>query len=89
MVRQLRNRGGLNGLILANGGVLTHQHALCLSTQPRKSSTLAYPPENPLPEYVTDLRVPSVIAEAEGEAIVEVNPTFVASFTTESPIHLP
>lgn len=74
MVRQLRGRGGRNGLILANGGVVTYQHALCLSTQPPRSSTLAYPPENPLAEYVTDLRVPSVAAEAEGEAIVEVNP---------------
>lgn len=78
MVRQLRGRGGHNGLILANGGVLTYQHALCLSTQPPRSSTLAYPPENPLPEYVPDLRVPSVTAEAEGEVIVEVNLKFAS-----------
>ena len=74
MVRQLRSRDGHNGLILANGGVLTCQHALCLSTQPRRSSNPAYPPENPLPEYVPDLRVPSVTVEPEGEAIVEVKP---------------
>ena len=45
MTRQLRskkgqvsdrkNAGVLNGLILANGGVLTYQHVVCLSTKPR------------------------------------------------------
>ena len=74
MVRELRRGSSQHGLVLANGGVLTYQHALCLSTRPRKDGS-PYPDKNPLARYVTDIPVPIITAEAEGEAIIEVNPT--------------
>ena len=72
MVRELRKGKGQNGLILANGGVLTYQHAICLSTRPRRD-LVNYPASNPLCRYVTDLPSPSVVFKAEGEAIIEVH----------------
>lgn len=72
MVRELRNGNGENGLILANGGVLTYQHVVCLSTKSRRDGS-AYPHKNPLPRHVTDLPVPPICAQAEGEATVEVS----------------
>ena len=71
MVRQLRAGKGQNGLVLANGGVATYQHVNCLSVKPRKDDS-GYPQQNPLPEYVEDLPVPQIAAEAEGEAVIEV-----------------
>ena len=71
MVRELRLGNSQTGLILANGGVLTYQHVLCLSTQPRQDGS-NYPLSNPLPRYITDLPIPSITAHAEGEAIIEV-----------------
>ncbi|KAL2042488.1 hypothetical protein N7G274_004981 [Stereocaulon virgatum] len=76
MVRELRNRNGQHGLILANGGVLTYQHVVCLSTRPRRDGS-AYPDRNPLPFHVTDVAVPSISARADGEAVVE---TYTAEF---------
>ncbi len=72
MVRMLRTGQGRNGLILANGGMLTYQHALCLSTRPRRDGS-AYPERNPLPTHMTDIAVPAVTTHAEGEAIIEVS----------------
>ena len=72
MVRQLRTGNGKNGMVLANGGVATYQHVVCLSTRP-KADGLAYPQENPLPEYVEDLPVPQIAAQAEGDAVIEVS----------------
>ena len=71
MVRELRKGNSKTGLILANGGVLTYQHVLCLSTQPRRGGS-EYPLSNPLPRYITDLPAPSITAHAEGEAVIEV-----------------
>lgn len=73
MVRQLRGYTGAprHGLILANGGVLSYQHAICLSSCSRKDG-LPYPAENPLPEVVTDIEIPRIDVEAEGEAVIEV-----------------
>ncbi|KAF7895832.1 uncharacterized protein EAF01_009794 [Botrytis porri] len=61
MTRQLRNRRDQvsnrknavvsNGLILANGGVLTYQHVVCLSTQPRNDGK-EYQDGNPCPNMV-------------------------------------
>ncbi|QSZ29960.1 hypothetical protein DSL72_004478 [Monilinia vaccinii-corymbosi] len=63
MVRQLRkkrtqtqtsrkeNEKASHGLILANGGVLTYQHVICLSTQPR-SDGKQYQDGNPCPDVV-------------------------------------
>lgn len=71
MVRQLRRKGQSFGLVLANGGVLTYQHVVCLSSQPRKSGT-SYPTQNPLPEVLTNVPVPPTESTAEGKAIIEV-----------------
>ena len=76
MVRKLRKaKSGAeikNGLVLANGGVATHQHVVCLSSAPRPDNS-PYPESNPLPEMVTDVYVPRVLETVEGEqkAIVE------------------
>ena len=67
MTRQLRQGKGRHGLILANGGVMTYQHVLCLSTMRRRNG-LAYPDKAPFPETVTDVPVPEVDAKVEGEA---------------------
>ncbi|CAD6591207.1 MAG: hypothetical protein ASARMPREDX12_005031 [Alectoria sarmentosa] len=80
MVRQLRGGNGQNGLILANGGVLTYQHALCLSTRPRRNGS-AYPDRNPLPSHMTDIPIPKPTVQASGEAIIEASPL--------SPLHHP
>jgi hypothetical protein len=72
MARHLRNGSGRHGLILANGGVASYQHVICLSSQPRRDGS-PYPVENPLPDLITDVPVPPVDEEAEGEAVVEVS----------------
>jgi hypothetical protein len=70
MVRELRKGRGKNGLVLANGGVVTYEYVVCLSSKPRNSP---FPDRNPLPEYVTDEPIPPVDEKAEGEAVIEVS----------------
>lgn len=91
MVRELRKGNGQTGLILANGGVLTYQHVLCLSTRPRQDGS-NYPGSNPLPRYITDLHVPAITAHAEGEAItIEVRslsfPLFLPPQQPQQSVH--
>ncbi|KAF2132888.1 acetyl-CoA acetyltransferase [Dothidotthia symphoricarpi CBS 119687] len=69
MTRQLRDGKGRKGLVLCNGGVLSYQYVVILSNEPRKRGE--YPQENPLPSQITDVHVPEVMLEAEGEAVVE------------------
>jgi hypothetical protein len=69
MVRKLRKGRGKNGLVLANGGIVTYEYVVCLSSKPRNSP---FPDQNPLPEYVTDEPIPAVDEKAEGEALIEV-----------------
>ena len=73
-----RPRRRKNGLILANGGVLTYQHAICLSTHPRSMKSPEYPAKNPLSERITNIPIPelAVEEEIEGEAVIEVLYTF-------------
>ena len=71
MVRQLRTGKGKTGLILANGGWITYQHVVLLSRSPR-SDGLPYPDQAPLPKLVTDVHVPTIVEQAEGDAVVEV-----------------
>ena len=71
MTRQLRGSRSRNGLILANGGVLSYQHAVCLSSQAPKEER-PYP-DNKFPSLADSGLVPSVDFEAEGEAIIEVS----------------
>ncbi|KIX05726.1 uncharacterized protein Z518_03698 [Rhinocladiella mackenziei CBS 650.93] len=82
MTRQLRKGQGRHGLILANGGVMTYQHVICLSTMRRRSDS-PYPEQPPLPEYVTDLPVPIVDAKVEGdqEATIE---TYTVEFARDN-----
>lgn len=74
MVRRLRKlhgrREASNGLILANGGVLTTENAICLSTQPHKSHK-SYPLEDWLPARVAAPPIASAVEEGE-EAVIEV-----------------
>lgn len=72
MTRQIRQGKGTNGLVLANGGVVTYQHAICLSAQPRRDGS-PYPDKNPLPDVITDVPLPPVDEQVEGEATVEVS----------------
>lgn len=76
MTRQLRQRKSTgidsNGLILANGGVMTYQHVVILSSQPRKDRT-SYPSASPLSDIPSKDPAPTIEEEAKGEAIIEVN----------------
>ncbi|KAF2763700.1 hypothetical protein EJ03DRAFT_58393 [Teratosphaeria nubilosa] len=70
-VRRLRGGdGGVTGLVLANGGWISYQHVVCLSSSPRRDG-LPYPDRNPLPQYVSDVQVPQIADKAEGEATIE------------------
>jgi hypothetical protein len=77
MTRQLRQRKSTgvdsNGLILANGGVMTYQHVVVLSSRPRKDET-PYPSTNPLSVNPSRNPAPTIEEEAKGEAIIEVRP---------------
>jgi hypothetical protein len=72
MVRQLRRGNGKNGLVLANGGVLTHQHVICLSSRPRNDG-FPYPEAATLPDVIIDVPTLHVDRRAEGEAVIEVS----------------
>lgn len=69
MTRQLRAGKGMKGLVLCNGGVLSYQHVVILGTRPRASK---YPVDNVLPEVLSDVEVPALAEEAQGECFVEV-----------------
>jgi hypothetical protein len=76
MTRRLRARKGKTGLVLANGGVMTYQHVICLSSSPRLDGS-PYPEKPPLPDVVYDVPVPAVDAEVDGEAVIEVRRAFL------------
>ncbi|KAJ5319739.1 hypothetical protein N7508_000022 [Penicillium antarcticum] len=78
MTRQLRDRSSRNGLILANGGILSYQHAVCLSSQAPQKGRL-YPDNRSLSLLNVDM-TPSVDFEAEGKAIIE---TYTIEFTRD------
>jgi hypothetical protein len=69
MTRQLRDGKGDKGLVLCNGGVLSYQYVVILSKEPRKDGF--YPTDNPLPPQITDVPVPELIFDPDGEAVVE------------------
>ncbi|PBP25555.1 hypothetical protein BUE80_DR003461 [Diplocarpon rosae] len=77
MVRVLRRGESKTGLVLANGGMLTYQYVVCLSSQPRASP---YPDRHPLPDLVRDEPVPSIEESAEGEAVIE---TYTVEFARD------
>ena len=88
MTRQLRQRKNKSksskGLILANGGVLTYQHVVVLSSSPREDGSV-YPTINPRSAggKIVD-PAPTIAAEAKGPATIEVSchNTFNASNTS-------
>ncbi|PSK34044.1 Acetyl-CoA acetyltransferase [Elsinoe australis] len=72
MTRQLRksHKGSRkNGLVLANGGVLTYQHVTVLSSHERDDGR-SYPNEAVLPDLL-ELEAPEVEDKADGEAVIE------------------
>jgi hypothetical protein len=75
MTRQLRQRKSTgvdsNGLILANGGVMTYQHVVILSSRPKKDRS-PYPSADPLSADPSKDPAPTIEEEAKGEAIIEV-----------------
>lgn len=79
MVRRLRAGSGKTGLVLANGGWLTYQYAICLSKSPR-SDGLPYPDDNPLPVTVTDVQIPKIAEAADGDAVIE---TYTVEFNRD------
>ncbi|KAF7197908.1 hypothetical protein HII31_00622 [Pseudocercospora fuligena] len=70
MTRQLRAGKGKTGLVLANGGWVSYEHAIIISSSPR-SDGLPYPDEAPLPKVVTDVQIPPIAEQPEGDAVVE------------------
>ena len=70
MVRELRKAFGQprHGLVLANGGVLTHEYVVVLSSRPQKNHS-PYPAEF---HHKTDWYTPPFDEKAEGEANIEV-----------------
>lgn len=72
MTRRLRQGQAKNGLILANGGTVTYQHAICLSSHPRRDA-YGYPRANPLPAMITDVITPKILDMAYGDAVIEVS----------------
>jgi putative AlgH/UPF0301 family transcriptional regulator len=80
MVRRLRKLRShcetFNGLVLANGGGLATENAICLSTQPHKSHK-SYPLEDKMPVNVAAPTIVSTV-EKEEEAVIEVRiPAFM------------
>ncbi|OJJ01056.1 hypothetical protein ASPVEDRAFT_131121 [Aspergillus versicolor CBS 583.65] len=85
IARQLRTRKqspkAQNGLVLANGGVLSYHHTVILSTQPRSDS--GYPMWNPLSSHL-DEDHPAIEEQAEGSGVIE---TYTVQFGRDgSPI---
>lgn len=68
MSRQIRSRRINTGLILANGGVLSYQHALCLASRPRAASP--YPDSRISSDTIVGAS-PQVEAFPQGAAKIE------------------
>ncbi|OWP00589.1 hypothetical protein B2J93_6026 [Marssonina coronariae] len=77
MVRVLRKGESSRGLVLANGGMLTSQYVVCLSSQARTSP---YPDRNPLPAHLEGEPAPAIEEAAEGDAVVE---TYTVEFARD------
>jgi hypothetical protein len=71
MARQLRAGSARNGLILANGGFLSYQHAICISNRPRRDGS-QYPDSSIFNTTIPD-PIPPMDLEAEGKSQIEVS----------------
>ncbi|CAP86894.1 Pc20g15650 [Penicillium rubens Wisconsin 54-1255] len=78
MTRQLRGGSSRNGLILANGGVLSYQHSICLSSLPQRNES-PYPNGNGLEQAEPDSIAP-VNFEVKGPATIE---TYTVEFNRD------
>ncbi|KAM0354991.1 hypothetical protein ACHAPU_000835 [Fusarium lateritium] len=70
MTRVIRSGKYRTGLVLANGGVLSWQHAICMSAQPRKNHA-PYSKEGVLDNSQIS-QGPNIALKAQGEATIEV-----------------
>jgi hypothetical protein len=71
MTRQLRAGKGKTGLILANGGVVTYQHVVLLSSQ-APANGRRYPAAPPLSDTTeSEKHAPRIIDLAKGDAVIE------------------
>ncbi|KAL1603436.1 hypothetical protein SLS60_005023 [Paraconiothyrium brasiliense] len=78
MTRAIREGNGRTGLVLCNGGVLSYQYVVVLSKDPRREGV--YSQENPLPHEITDMEVPDIVEQPEGEATIE---TYTVEFNRD------
>ncbi|KAJ4345327.1 uncharacterized protein N0V89_011457 [Didymosphaeria variabile] len=78
MTRAIREGKGRTGLVLCNGGMLSYQYVVVLSKDPR--AVVVYPQENPLPQEITDVEVPDIVEQPEGEATIE---TYTVEFNRD------
>lgn len=70
MVRELRQGNKKNGLVLANGGFMTHEHAIVLSSIPPRQ--FGFPLDQAHHDAVGKENIPFQ-QHAEGEAVIEVS----------------
>ncbi|KAB8801893.1 hypothetical protein FH972_026714 [Carpinus fangiana] len=70
------------GLVLANGGTVTYQHVVCLSSQPRADGS-PYPQSPPLPETSQGVSIPEIVEDVGSgqEAVVE---TYTIDFNRDN-----
>ncbi|KAI7759141.1 hypothetical protein LZL87_013346 [Fusarium oxysporum] len=80
MTRVIRSRKHQNGLVLANGGVLSWQHALCLSAQPRRDAS-TYVKREVLDNGDVS-QGPAFASTAQGEAVIE---TYTVDYDRKGP----
>ena len=71
MVQAIRSGKGQKGLVLANGGVVTYQHAIVLS-KTKRTDDKSYPLQSLLPPIIKDVPCPDVDDQADGSATIEV-----------------
>lgn len=77
MSRQIRSGKVNNGLVLANGGVISYQHSLCLSSRPRAASRY---PDSRISSATVIGASPPVEVFSEGDATIE---TYTVEFSRD------
>ncbi|KAF4975667.1 hypothetical protein FZEAL_7557 [Fusarium zealandicum] len=80
MTRKIRDKTHQTGLVLANGGVLSWQHAICLSAQPRRDHS-PYSRQELLGQS-RGASGPIFVDQAKGEALIE---TYTVDFDRSGP----
>ncbi|RKK80449.1 hypothetical protein BFJ69_g4255 [Fusarium oxysporum] len=80
MTRVIRSRKHQTGLVLANGGVLSWQHALCLSAQSRRNNSTYVKRE--VLDNGDISQGPAFTPTAQGEAVIE---TYTVDYDRKGP----